>query len=537
MLITGKIAVIDDENMVTKTLKTLLKIEGFSNVDTFNNPNHALESIKDNPYDLIISDFIMPDMNGIEFLSKAKEIQPDTTQILLTGYADKENAIRAINEVGIFKYIEKPWNNSDIIINIKNGIERTRLKAQLKNKINELEIANKKLEEYSKTLEKKVDDRTKSLNILNIKLNTIIENLADGLVVFNANNVILQANSTAKKMFCADENSITGKNFFELIINEKNKKISKSDKILRDFSIIDYNENKKIPVEISLASIDVDGENLCVALIRDITFQKENERLRDDFIATLTHDLRTPLLASINALDFTLNGELGGVSDDLKELLSVMKKSSEDMLGLVNALLEVYRYESGKLFLCKTHFSLNELVEECTKKLEPLLREDNLTFEICSPEYAFIEIPSSIVHSESVNLAVAPKSGIEILINADKNELRRVISNLLGNAIKHSKKDGKIQIKTVYDLTKKALRLDIVDFGEGLNKEDIEKLFKRFSQGTSRKRSASTGLGLYLSRQIIEAHGGKIFAAGEPGLGCTFSFILNNSVIENQAVL
>ena len=94
-----------------------------------------------------------------------------------------------------------------------------------------------------------------------------------------------------------------------------------------------------------------------------------------------------------------------------------------------------------------------------------------------------------------------------------------------------------IQIKTVYDLTKKALRLDIVDFGEGLNKEDIEKLFKRFSQGTSRKRSASTGLGLYLSRQIIEAHGGKIFAAGEPGLGCTFSFILNNSVIENQAVL
>ena len=229
MLITGKIAIIDDENMVTKTLKTLLKIEGFSNVDTFNNPDHALESIKDNPYDLIISDFIMPDMNGIEFLSKAKEIQPDTTQILLTGYADKENAIRAINEVGIFKYIEKPWNNSDIIINIKNGIERTRLKAQLKNKINELEIANKKLEEYSKTLEKKVDDRTKSLNILNIKLNTIIENLADGLVVFNANNVILQANNTEKKMFCADENSITGKNFFELIINEKNKKIGVLD--------------------------------------------------------------------------------------------------------------------------------------------------------------------------------------------------------------------------------------------------------------------------------------------------------------------
>ena len=152
MLITGKIVIVDDEDMVIKTLKTLLKIEGFSNVNIFNDPSLALEFIEKNPCELIISDFIMPKMNGIEFLSKAKKIHPDTTQILLTGYADKENAIRAINELGIFKYIEKPWGNDDIILNIKNGIERTRLKEQLKNKIEELEIANKKLNEYSKVV-------------------------------------------------------------------------------------------------------------------------------------------------------------------------------------------------------------------------------------------------------------------------------------------------------------------------------------------------------------------------------------------------
>ena len=501
MLITGKIVIVDDENMVTKTLKTLLKIEGFSNVETFNDPSLALEHIKKESCDLIISDFIMPNMNGIEFLSKAKQIQPDTTQILLTGYADKENAIRAINEVGIFKYIEKPWINDDIIINIKNGIERTRLKGQLKDKIKELETANKKLEEYSKSLETKVQERTKNLN-------TIIENLADGLVMFNSNNIIVQANEQAKKIFCADENEILGKNFFELIINEKNKKINKNEKILRDFTIIDYKENKKTPVEINLADVNIDNEHYRIALIHDITFQKENERLRDDFIATLTHDLRTPLLASINALDFTLNGELGNVNDELKELLGVMKKSSEDMLGLVNALLEVYRYESGKLYLCKAQFDLKELIEECAKKLEPLLKEDNLKFEIEA-------LP-------------------DICINADKNEIRRVISNLIGNAIKHSKKDGIIKIKTSFE--NKDARVDIIDFGEGLSKEDIEKLFKRFSQGTSKKRSASTGLGLYLSRQIIEAHNGKIFAEGEIDKGCTFSFILKNSVVENQVL-
>lgn len=510
MLITGKIVIVDDEDMVTKTLKTLLKIEGFSNVNTFNDADLALEYIRQNACDLIISDFIMPKMNGIEFLSKAKQIHPDTTQILLTGYADKENAIRAINELGIFKYIEKPWINDDIILNIKNGIERTRLKGQLKNKIEELEIANKKLEEYSKSLEEKVQERTKSLNISNVKLNTIIENLADGLVMFNSNNVIVQANSKAKELFCSDKNSIEGKNFFELIINEKNKKIKKDEKTLRNFSIIDYKENKKIPVEINIADVEIENENFKIALIRDITFQKENERLRDDFIATLTHDLRTPLLASINALDFALNGELGELNNELTELLSVMKKSSEDMLGLVNALLEVYRYESGKLFLCKTQFSLNELIEECTKKLEPLLKADNLKFNF------------------------AKNTTPDITINADKNEIRRVVSNLLGNAIKHSKKDGAIEINIFED--KKDVRVDIVDFGEGLSKEDIEKLFKRFSQGTSKKRSASTGLGLYLSRQIIEAHNGQIFAQGELGKGCTFSFILKNSIVEKQAV-
>lgn len=496
MLITGKIVIVDDEDMVIKTLKTLLKIEGFSNVDIFNDPELALGHIKENPCDLIISDFIMPKMNGIEFLSKAKQYQPDTTQILLTGYADKENAIRAINEVGIFKYIEKPWINDDIILNIKNGIERTRLKGQLKAKIEELEEANR-------TLEKKVEERT-------VKLNTIIENLTDGLVVFNANNIIVQANEQAKKLLCSNSNTsaLNGKNFFEFIINEKNKKIDKSEKILRDFSIIDYENNKKIPVEIGLANININGEHLTIALIKDITFQKENERLRDDFIATLTHDLRTPLLASINALDFTLGGSLGEINNELKELLNVMKKSSEDMLGLVNALLEVYRYESGKLFLCKSKFNMEELLKECTKALEPLLLNENIKFDFEFPK-----------HTE------------DICINADRNEIRRVISNLIGNAIKHSKKDGIIKIKTSYD--NKDIRVDIIDFGEGLSKEDIEKLFKRFSQGTSKKRSASTGLGLYLSRQIIEAHHGKIFAEGELDKGCTFSFVLKNSVVEN----
>ena len=116
----GKILIVDDETMVTKTLSMLLGLEGFSNVYTMNSPLDALEFLKTNEVDLIISDFIMPTLNGIDFLDKALKIQNNVTSILLTGYADKENAIRAINDIGIFKYIEKSsflfLNNLNIII-------------------------------------------------------------------------------------------------------------------------------------------------------------------------------------------------------------------------------------------------------------------------------------------------------------------------------------------------------------------------------------------------------------------------------------
>ena len=134
----GKIVVVDDEKIVTSAFSTLLKVEGFNDAHFFNSPLEALEYMKTNIPDLVISDFLMPEMNGLEFLTEVKKLYPEVSKILLTGYADKENAIRAINEVGLYRYIEKPWNNDDLVINIKNGIERSYLLSQLRQKISEL---------------------------------------------------------------------------------------------------------------------------------------------------------------------------------------------------------------------------------------------------------------------------------------------------------------------------------------------------------------------------------------------------------------
>src|SRR5574344_188579 len=173
------ILIVDDEQMVTSAFKTLFKLEGFSNCVAFNNPVEAVEFLKENKPDIIVSDFIMPEMNGLEFLTKAKELYPNVSKILLTGYADKENAIRAINEIGLYKYIEKPWDNDDLIVNIKNGIERSNLLEKLNNKIEELEEAKKELEKYSHNLEDLVAEKTADLIQTNSKLEGIISNCAD----------------------------------------------------------------------------------------------------------------------------------------------------------------------------------------------------------------------------------------------------------------------------------------------------------------------------------------------------------------------
>ena len=142
----SKIMVVDDEDMVTISIKSFLDLETDYGVITFTSPTKALEYLKEgNSVDLIVSDFLMPDMDGIEFLLQVKHSHPEVTRILLTGYADKENAIKAINDVGLYQYIEKPWDNEDMRLIIKNGLEKKILLKKLQDKIREVEKAHNDL--------------------------------------------------------------------------------------------------------------------------------------------------------------------------------------------------------------------------------------------------------------------------------------------------------------------------------------------------------------------------------------------------------
>ena len=139
------VMLVDDEPMVALALRSFLELETSYRVLMFTSPAAALETLAVEHVDVLIADFMMPGMDGITFLKRARELRPLTTRILLTGYADKDNAIRAINEAGLYYYIEKPWDNEHLKVIVRNGVERTSLFNELDMRVTALEQANVEL--------------------------------------------------------------------------------------------------------------------------------------------------------------------------------------------------------------------------------------------------------------------------------------------------------------------------------------------------------------------------------------------------------
>lgn len=237
----------------------------------------------------------------------------------------------------------------------------------------------------------------------------------------------------------------------------------------------------------------------------------EIARQREDFVSRLTHDLRTPLVAADRMLALFQQGALGELSPQMQEVIAIMARSNLNLLSMVNTLLEVYRFEAGRKTLAFQVVNLNQLLQEVVGELSPLTQ----------------------VKSLAINLDCGESSNPST-VTGDRLELHRLFTNLIGNAIKFTE-SGSISIscknvilsshsdnyKFVFPATvSEYMTVEIADTGPGIPPEEQATLFERFRQG-SHKISGS-GLGLYLSRRIVEAHQGNIQVSSEVGKGSVF---------------
>ena len=146
------VVIVDDEDMVITSVRAFLMLETDHQVQGFTDPEEAVKFLERHSIDVIVSDYLMPKLNGIQLLKRAKQLQPEASRVLLTGHADKQSAISAINEVALFQYLEKPWDNAQLLLVVNGGIERAGLYRSLREKVSELDSAHSSLKDVQRRL-------------------------------------------------------------------------------------------------------------------------------------------------------------------------------------------------------------------------------------------------------------------------------------------------------------------------------------------------------------------------------------------------
>jgi len=226
---------------------------------------------------------------------------------------------------------------------------------------------------------------------------------------------------------------------------------------------------------------------------------QELDQLKSMFIASMSHELRTPINSIIGFTGIILQGLVGELNEEQRKQLTMVKNSAKHLLALINDVIDVSKIEAGKIKLAIEEFDLSALVLEVKDSFEVATEEKGLKMSLKKPE--------------------------KLTIKSDERRTKQVIMNLVSNAVKFTD-EGKIEIK----LTKKdrMAEMSVKDTGVGIKKEDLDRLFKAFSQVPSegRPKQEGTGLGLYLSKKIVKLLGGEIWAESEVGKGSVFTFSL-----------
>ncbi|MBX9691310.1 MAG: PAS domain-containing sensor histidine kinase, partial [Cyanobacteria bacterium] len=323
----------------------------------------------------------------------------------------------------------------------------------------------------------------------------IMENAPIGIARLDQSLVILEGNQAFSEIFGLRQEGLAGTFIYQIpiglprstLIDVLREEIAFSASNLRITSAQAETETREVFCDLTIWPTKDEEEQVVglVILIAEVTERVRLAQQREDFIATLTHDLKNPLIGQNRLLDLILEGDFGPLDDKMTQVLRRLQGNSKELLESIGTLLEVYRYEKGAPQLWRREFDGKELIEECIAEIHPIARTRK------------VEIRSTV-------------SEMLPFVFGDEKALRRVVINLLDNGVKFSPDSGIIELSLHFDQGEFTLAVE--DSGKGIAEEEISFLFQRFAQtDQGRLYKSSSGLGLYLCRQIVESHGGEIF--------------------------
>lgn len=340
------------------------------------------------------------------------------------------------------------------------------------------------------------------------QMKTIIDNVSVSLYLKDLKGNVLLTNQNHSNMLSLKIEDIIGEksdSFYKNLdnIKEEDKKIVEEHKISRSERFLELKNGKSGWYKVVKAPVfneDKEVENI-VALLHNIDDEKALEEKKETFVATLTHDLKTPTIAQIKAIDLLLNQTFGTLNQNQIDFLEQIKNSCQYMYNLIFTLLDTYLYDNGQIKIHPEEFEINKLIDEAIGEISNLLieNEQNIT-----------------IHSTLKNNKIM----------ADKFQLKRVLINLLSNAINYG--NYKTNIELILKEDENNIILNVKNKSDYISNDKILDLYEKFKRKDNIRFSKSgSGLGLYLSKQIISGHNGDIYAkSNKEEQSCTFGFSL-----------
>jgi len=334
------------------------------------------------------------------------------------------------------------------------------------------------------------------------KTKAIINNLADGLIIINGENRIFLINPQAEKLLRVRQEEIGGEVLSDLIKFSSLEKLAgllvSKKELFREELIL--KEPKELILEVTTTTLPRREEK--IVILRDVSREKLIDRMKTEFVSFAAHQLRAPLAAIKWAIKMFLEGDLGKVTKEQRGFLEKTYQTNEKLILLVNDLLNVTRMEEGRYLYKPILADIVKITQSVIDSYKEGIQKKKVKFELKKPKE---KLP-------------------EVLVDLEKIKL--VIDNLLSNAIKYTPSDGKVTITIAR--AKKEIEFSIKDTGIGIPKDQKEKVFSKFFRGTNALKTGAegTGLGLFITKNIVEAHEGKIWFESEEGKGTTFFFTL-----------
>jgi len=472
----------------------------------------CLSLLENNSFDMILLDYSLPDKNGLAVLEEIKKRGIQTPIIVVTGMGSEMIAVKAIKK-GAYDYLIK---SEGYLVTLPVTIQKV--------------LKNRGLEERLDETEQRYKD--------------LVENANDGIYILDKNGRFLLINNKIVEFTGYSRNELLKMHFRHIIAREEKskwprliRKLQKEKSLEHIRTMIQTKTGQKIHIELNVSPVYKNSKiNGYRGIARDITSQMQTEKeirkqseelkklnqelkkknkeleeigqLKSQFVSNVSHELRTPLNGVLGYAELLRDGIYGPVNDEQKKALQNIIFSGNHLLDLINEILDFSKLQNCQMELYKEIFSVYNLIDAVAATVKPMLR--NLPIEL------IIQMPPELP-----------------AVYVDSQKIYQVFINIVGNAMKFTQR-GEIKIEA--RLVDSEILFSVHDTGIGIAKENIPLIFEEFRQldGSNTRRYGGTGIGLSLSKRLIELHGGRIWVESEVGKGSTFYFTLPLTQTDNR---